>query len=244
MSEILLENQVIHWTLKHSSRRRTVQIRVTGPDSVQVTAPKGYSEAMAEKLLRQKAAWLLRHMQRLETAERYAESLTLSHGTHLLFQGDSHTLLLLADGGKRPHVSCCQAQITVHLQELIGDGNHPQVIRTLQLWYWQQAKEKLEQRTAYWSDQMKLRPRRLCLRDQKSRWGSCSSTGTINYNWRLIMAPPEVLDYVVIHELCHLQHPNHSDAFWQSVSCWCPQYRLHRRWLKENGLLLGKLFFQ
>jgi len=71
--------------------------------------------------------------------------------------------------------------------------------------------------------------------DQKTRWGSCSSSGTLSFSWRLMLAPPRVLDYVVIHELCHLTHMDHSPAFWAKVGSIDPDYKEHRKWLKENG---------
>lgn len=76
---------------------------------------------------------------------------------------------------------------------------------------------------------------RITIRDQKTRWGSCSARGTLSFNWRLMLAPPAVLDYVVVHELCHLTHMDHSKAFWASVEHVCPDYRIHRKWLKEHG---------
>ncbi len=76
---------------------------------------------------------------------------------------------------------------------------------------------------------------RITVRDQKTRWGSCSSTGTLSLNYRLMFAPPRVLDYVVIHELCHLTHMNHSREFWNLVASVMPEYKIHRNWLKEHG---------
>lgn len=76
---------------------------------------------------------------------------------------------------------------------------------------------------------------RITIRDQKTRWGSCSARGTLSFNWRLMLAPPAVLDYVVVHELSHLTHMNHSKAFWSLVESACPDYRTHRKWLKEHG---------
>ena len=75
----------------------------------------------------------------------------------------------------------------------------------------------------------------ITIRDQKTRWGSCSERGTLSFNWRLILAPPEILDYVVVHELCHLTHMNHSKEFWSMVSNTIPDYKEKRKWLKENG---------
>ncbi len=76
---------------------------------------------------------------------------------------------------------------------------------------------------------------RIAIRDQRTRWGSCSSRGTLSFNWRLVLAPPEVAEYVVVHELCHLREPNHSPRFWQLVADARPGYREQRRWLAEHG---------
>ena len=76
---------------------------------------------------------------------------------------------------------------------------------------------------------------KITIRDQKSRWGSCSSTGTLSFNYRLIFAPPKVLDYVVVHELCHLTHMNHSKDFWNTVATIMPDYMKYKTWLKEHG---------
>lgn len=76
---------------------------------------------------------------------------------------------------------------------------------------------------------------RITIRGQRTRWGSCSSRGTLSFNWRLMLAPPKVLDYVVVHELCHLTHMDHSTAFWNAVAEVMPDYKVYRNWLKEHG---------
>lgn len=76
---------------------------------------------------------------------------------------------------------------------------------------------------------------KITIRDQKTRWGSCSASGTLSFSFRLMMAPPRVLDYVVVHELCHLTFMNHSKDFWNMVESILPDYKEHRKWLKENG---------
>lgn len=97
------------------------------------------------------------------------------------------------------------------------------------------ARSYIPQRVAYYHAMTGGLYERITVRDQKTRWGSCSSKGTLSFNWRLMLAPPAVLDYVVVHELCHLTHMNHSPAFWQAVEEVCPDYRALRRWLKEHG---------
>lgn len=99
----------------------------------------------------------------------------------------------------------------------------------------ERAKSVLAQRTAYFARQVGVTYGRITVRDQKTRWGSCSQTGNLNFNFRLILAPLEVLDYVVVHELCHRRQMNHSAQFWQEVAQVFPDYRERKAWLTENG---------
>ena len=99
----------------------------------------------------------------------------------------------------------------------------------------ERAKSVLTQRTAYFARQIGVTYGRITVRDQKTRWGSCSQTGNLNFNFRLILAPLEVLDYVVVHELCHRRQMNHSTQFWQEVAQVLPDYRKRKAWLTENG---------
>ena len=99
----------------------------------------------------------------------------------------------------------------------------------------ERAKAVLAQRTAYFARQIGVTYGRITVRDQKTRWGSCSQTGNLNFNFRLILAPLEVLDYVVVHELCHRRQMNHSAQFWQEVAQVLPDYRERKAWLTENG---------
>ncbi len=100
------------------------------------------------------------------------------------------------------------------------------------------AGEVLQQRAAYFAQRMGVDYGRISVRDQKTRWGSCSAKGNLNFNWRLILAPEQVLDYVVVHELAHRREMNHSKRFWALVEAVLPDYQSRRRWLKENGDLL------
>lgn len=97
------------------------------------------------------------------------------------------------------------------------------------------AKEYFPKRAAYFQQFTGGIYHRITIRDQKTRWGSCSAKGTLSFNWRLMLAPPAILDYVVVHELCHLTHMNHSTAFWQAVAEVYPDYRTARKWLKDHG---------
>ena len=102
-----------------------------------------------------------------------------------------------------------------------------------------QAKKIFPERTAYFAERMGVTYNRITIREQKTRWGSCSSAGNLNFNWKLILAPPQALDYVVVHELCHLHEFNHSPRFWRLVESQMPDYEAWKKWLKIHGSELG-----
>lgn len=105
-----------------------------------------------------------------------------------------------------------------------------------------QAKQAIPERVAFFSQKIGVSYGRITIRSQKSRWGSCSSKGNLNFNCLLMLVPPEVRDYVVVHELCHRRQLNHASAFWAEVETILPDYRVHKKWLKDHGAaLIGRL---
>lgn len=108
-------------------------------------------------------------------------------------------------------------------------------LETLEKRYRKSAREIFEKRTTYWHQFTGGLYSSITIRDQKSRWGSCSSSGTLSFNYRLVFAPLKVLDYVVVHELCHLTHMNHSKDFWNMVGTVMPDYKVYKSWLKDHG---------
>lgn len=131
-----------------------------------------------------------------------------------------------------------EAWIRRHLQAIAERPQQPgfsrDAIRTLA----EKSAEILPERVAYFAEQIGVSYGRITIRSQKTRWGSCSAKGNLNFNCLLMLCPPEVQDYVVIHELCHRKHLNHSADFWAEVEQHCPDYRIRRKWLKDNGAAL------
>lgn len=109
-------------------------------------------------------------------------------------------------------------------------------------WYRNQARGIIGPRVEFWSRRLQLAYHQMRIKDQRTRWGSCSSQRNLNFNWRLVLVPPKVLDYVIVHELCHLWEMNHSREFWAKVSGILPDYQNHRQWLKKHGEVLLDIF--
>lgn len=111
-------------------------------------------------------------------------------------------------------------------------------LNALEKRYRQAAREYIPARVSYYHQFIPGNYSQVVIRDQKTRWGSCSSSGTLSFNYRLMLAPPAILDYVVVHELCHIRHMNHSADFWHAVEQILPDYKEKRKWLKEHGMEL------
>jgi hypothetical protein len=108
-------------------------------------------------------------------------------------------------------------------------------VRSVSSWYRARARAAVETAVAREARRLRMRYAQLAIRDQRTRWGSCSARGVLSFNWRLVLAPVEVLEYVVVHELCHLREHNHSRAFWRLVDTARPGYRAERDWLERHG---------
>lgn len=119
--------------------------------------------------------------------------------------------------------------------ELQVKGTPEHCPRRLKDWLIRSAKKDLEQRVAHHAGLLGVTYQRVSVRDQSSRWGSCSTSGTLSFSWRLIMAPPEILNYVAAHEVAHLKEMNHSRSFWSIVARLCPEYKDAETWLTEKG---------
>ena len=118
---------------------------------------------------------------------------------------------------------------------LVVTGPDAAAVAAIERWYRREARVQLEAGVATEAVLLAVRPARVTVRDTTSRFGSCSSTGTLSFSWRLVVAPPAVLDYVVVHELCHLREPNHGAGFWRLVAEARPGFAAQRRWLNEHG---------
>lgn len=216
--------------------RKSLQLELTGPLTLLIKAPLQLEREHIFNFVRQKASWLEKKNQLLPSGN--AAKPGLASGTTLPFRGQ-HLLLQKSSSCCKPAVSLCGNTLKVNLYEYASqDDTHSLLLA----WYRQQALATLSQKTTSWSRRLDVNVKKITIKDQKTRWGSCSSRGGISLNWRLIMAPPPVIDYLVIHELCHLRQPNHSPAYWREVARWCPDFRLHRQWLRQHGALLGKIF--
>ncbi len=215
--------------LRPSARARRLSLRVSKLDGrVTLTVPRGASRQEAVRFASERADWIRRHL-----ADTMPEQRPTIGGT-LPFLGRVHPII------EAP----VRAAKVSDGQIVLPPGDPHQTAARLEALLKREARDRL----AGASDRYALmvgRPfGRLTLRDTRSRWGSCSSTGNLMYSWRLVMAPEGVLDYVAAHEVAHLVHMDHSPAFWAQVAAICPDYKARRKWLRDNGAALHRFRFR
>lgn len=214
-------------------RRRSLALRVLPGPVGSLKVPVGYSDALALAFLDKKKTWIMRQIQRLSTHE-VPESAYFS-GTLIPYLGKALTLQLSYRAIKRPKVSLMGDDLILEGPVTMSrDDRYTAVYR----WLRTRAVDILQDRVGVYAEKIGKSPKRVCVKSLRSKWGSCSSLGTINLRWNLIMAPLDVLDYVVIHELCHLYLPHHRPSFWALVATYCPDYLTAKAWLRDHAALV------
>jgi hypothetical protein len=214
--------------LVRNRRARRYILRLRPDGSARVTLPRGGSVAQAMQFARRNAAWIEKELLRLAT--RPAKPRAWLLGTEILFRGQ---LVRLEAGANGRSGLVCFGQESVHVPDATGDLR-PAVERRLRAL----AAQELPVRALELAASHLFPVRRVSVRNQRSRWGSCSRRGTVSLNWRLVQAPAFVRDYLIVHELVHLREMNHSSRFWLEVARLCPEFASARRWLKEHSELL------
>jgi predicted metal-dependent hydrolase len=213
----------LEYTIRRSPRARRIRVKVDPHEGVEVVIPQRATKREAQAAIAELRPWIDR---RLREAEQARTRLASPPGT-VPFLG-AHLRLRHEAGRTRAHR---------HGDELRLPEHEPRL--ALERWYRAQARSEIAPRLERAVEAVGGRaPVSLAIRNQRTRWGSCSSTGAMSFNWRLVLAPEPVLDYVVWHEACHLVVMDHSRRFWALVERHVPDYREPRRWLRRNGAAL------
>ena len=213
------------------SNRKTLSLSINENSDLVVRAPHRVSDDEIQKFISEKSAWIDKK-QRLIKA-RLEDNLNQFSSAQCLYLGSLYPLKI--DNNNVEPISFNGHIFT------ITNVNRERISLPLKSWYKKRFIEVALPRLSYFSDKHKLKVNQVRVKEQKTLWGSCSSKNNINLNYLLIMAPIKVIDYVIVHELVHTIHKNHSAKFWQKVATMLPNYKDARYWLKENGHQLRRL---
>jgi predicted metal-dependent hydrolase len=223
---ITLSGREVRYSIRRSARARRMSLRVLPGVGLEVVLPPGFSLREASTLVRRKQGWVLRSLDRLKVSDE--KRIELDDGASLPFIGATLSLKVV-NGASRNSARRTGDTLTVSLT----NGTPPAV--AVENWYRAQAKKLATERAAVHATALGVEFGRIAIKDTRSRWGSCSSKGNLNFSWRLLLGPDAVFDYVIAHEVAHLKELNHSPAFWAHVAALCPDFKTHRAWLRKHG---------
>lgn len=213
-------------------KRKTAQMQIHSKEGLVLTVPNHWSEKDVEKMIENKLSWIRKARAKVSQTLEHRIQPDWQDGDHFLYLGrwipvrwtlqvsGKPFLSLESDGFRLTH---SPQNTEIQIRKLVVD------------WYRDAARQILERRVAHYSGRMGTIPEGIQVKDQKKRWGSCTSKKRVLLNWRLVCAPIEVLDGVVVHELCHITHMNHSKDFWNLVRKQLPDYDVGREWLRRYG---------
>jgi len=212
------------------SRRKTIAILVQRDGKVIVRAPLRAPKRLINAFVESKSGWINAKkdlaLQQVTLPARQFKS-----GEKFWLLGEQIPLRLVDGHAQR-------AALTLQNEFLLSNKSQPQALAIFEKWYKARALKVLNERVNLFAAQHGLHYEKIRITSARTRWGSCSSLGTLSFTWRLVMAPLDVLDYVVIHELAHLKIKNHSALFWAELARLMPAYKSSRVWLKKNGCFL------
>jgi predicted metal-dependent hydrolase len=234
MTESPYRDAAIPYALTRSTRARYARIEVD-VDGVRVIVPERMPLREVAPFVAGKQRWIERTLRRYREAESEAPRVRLADGGSVPYLGRELELRVRVEPGRvRPHV----ARRGDVLRVAVGHRGPAAVRAALERWYRRRARVEVAVRLDAAAARAGVHYAGLSIRGQRTRWASCSSRGAMSFNWRLLLAPVEILDYVVEHEVAHLEVPGHSRRFWSLVERRCPEYRRHERWLRRYGSTL------
>lgn len=234
-------------TIRRSSRARLLRLTVDPRHTAVVTIParaarsKGEAERLAESFVAEREVWLRRHLERQERQRAELDALgPLRDGGTLLFRGEAHRLRVLAPtpGRSRTAVTREGGDDGDELVVRPGARERRDLAAILEAWLRVRARSAIEREIERHAPALVVQPAEVTVRDTRTRWGSCSRERRLSFSWRLILAPPEALETVVVHELAHLRVFGHGPEFWELVAARRPDHRRWRRWLRDHSLEL------
>ncbi len=212
------------------SRRRSVALTVSREGTLTVRAPLRFPVDRIEAFLDEKRAWVDRVIEKMRLRSEEKGSHTYQDGEVFWYLGARYPLRL--SERSMPSLSFSGNEF------VLARRFHSRAKERFLAWYRREAKRVLAERVEYFARENNLHYQSIKVNTAKTRWGSCSGKGNLNFSFRLVMAPLPIIDYVVVHELVHLAHKNHFSVFWNAVAAMCPDFETARRWLKKNGHML------
>lgn len=231
----LFSSRTLDYLIRYSRRSKKSRIKID-IDGVEVVLPEHTHSDHAERMMREYSEWVLRKMALFDEIRKRQESQTSLREKTLLLHGKQIKVFVIPSlkNVRTEKIRIADDRIIITTTGRSKAANALALQKHLK----ELARTEINSLTEALSRKMETPYTRISIRDQRTRWGACSARRSLSFNWRLVMAPPEVTEYVIIHELAHLIEMNHSPRFWKVVEKYCPDYKKRRLWLKKNASLL------
>ncbi len=216
------------------SKRKTIAISFDRDGNLVVKAPWYVSDREIERFVASKEEWILATAKRLAMQKKKKEEgrPQLMNGDQLPFLNERLMLSVFREESSRCRVKKAGDRLLLFVPY---EADYDVRRTAIEKWYRKMAAQWIRERAMLFAGVMQVSFSEIHIKDQKSRWGSCSGLSNLNFSFRLMLAPEAVAEYVVIHELCHLRYMDHSQNFWQMVETFCPDYKVRKKWLAEHG---------
>ncbi|WP_425448545.1 M48 family metallopeptidase [Dethiothermospora halolimnae] len=213
--------------------RKTLEIAIEPPDNIKVKAPKAATEADILMAVKSKAKWITKKLFEIKDVEYRRRKKEYVNGESFMYLGRDYSLQIIMNKDiKEPITKLYQGKFYIET----NTNNQAKLRQSMERWYRKKTLEKVIEKIEYYKPYFNVKPNLVKVKEQKKRWASCSSKRNLNFNWRCSMAPSNVLDYIVVHEMCHMVHLNHSKNFWALVEEIMPDYRERKEWLRKYGI--------
>lgn len=223
---IHLADKLISYTLKRSGKRRSIGLQIN-EQGLTVSMPLRASEKWLHSVLQEKALWVISKLENWQSKQAPVQK--WADGEKILFRGETFTLRIFPGLFSAPP-QLALSELIVHV---VDSGNQLSINKKMLKWYKQEALRVFNECVEYFAPLMGVSPREIKLTSARTQWGSCTAQGVVRLNWQLVTMPLHLIDYVVVHELAHLQEMNHSAAFWRVVQSVCPDYAKVRGELRK-----------
>ena len=221
--------------VQRTARKKSIALSIRD-GTIVILAPRHIPNQEIQELITTNTDWIRAKLSQHAETKRRTERAFVD-GERFLYLGEEYPLKVFE--GRRAIAELADGCFNIHARRTPIPERRARSIRAAFLrWYKSEAETVITKRVAFYGSIIGRTPNRISFRDYKSMWGKCDAEGNITFNWKLVMAPEPILDYVVVHEMSHLQHLNHSKVFWQCVESVLSDYKARRKWLKENGSLL------
>lgn len=214
------------------SRRRTADIIIEPDGKVVVRAPEDVSEEKIEDIVEAKRLWIYKNLAEWRDLNATRVIREYRNGEGFLYLGRSYRLLLVSDQTEPVLLKAGRFRLR---RDLVEETGVPAAKSAFVGYFVERGQQWISRRVAYFALKAGVMPARCAVRDLGARWASCSPQGNLAFHWKCMMAPPRIIDYIVVHELCHFHHLDHSQAFWNEVDKLLPDWRERKEWLRKNG---------